>query len=65
MNDGELSNDAEESNTTGELVALWWRESKVVEGGVEELALTEAPETDRKVVIVVTLSVEKRSGGRT
>jgi len=65
VNDGELSNDAEESNTTVELVALWWRQSKVVEGGVEELALTEAPKTDRKVVVAVTSAGAKRSGGRT
>lgn len=61
MNDVELSNDAEESETTVVVVVV-----TVVEGGVEELALTEAPETDRKVVTwVPASSSENGSGGRT
>lgn len=61
MNDVELSNDAEESETTVVVVVV-----TVVEGGVEELALTEAPETDRKVVTwVLASSSENGSGGRT
>lgn len=64
MNDVELSNDAEESETTVVVVVV--TVVTVVEGGVEELALTEAPETDRKVVTwVPASSSENGSGGRT
>lgn len=50
----ELSNEAEESISVVVMVVT-------VEGGVEELALTEAPESDRKVV---KSSSENVSGGR-
>jgi len=50
----ELSNEADESISVVVMVV-------VVEGGVEELVLTEAPESDRKVV---KSSLENVSGGR-